>query len=575
MYYRSFEIRNYRAIDHVAIDLDRRIIPLVGVNECGKSTILQAIFCFDSTNDGEEDGKHFKDIKNLYKTDSSIAPTVMATIVATPDELKKAVGEMVSKWEIDYIDSLDDPEEDADFLPEYKSAVTQEDKPIILSMQRNLSTKKYSFANYFDKLPPEFQHELAEELISCLPFILYNDDFNDRPPNFVPITETGKNLTGWEAIFDRVFRSANPAYTLAKTLKEPDDKTRKSILSDVEEYLNSALTEEWKRFSPHKAKISTSLSIDTDEKKFVIMIEDQLNGKRRYFNVSNRSKGFIWYYNFIMKVRFNPKHTLNIKDTVFLLDEPGSYLHETAQSSLCKKLKNISSREGVVVYCTHSPRLLALEHVPLNNIYIVEKTAKQYISAKRLSEYKSSLTKNTAMQPVYEALMQPEYELVQRQESLVCVEGIYDKYAIELFADIPEACRLFPSTCAEAIINNIQYFVAYDKAYVALWDNDEEGKRCLGKAKKLFGEHESLHFLLLPSKNAGKRRMEEMFTSEDMDMFRSELKLPPEAKYESIISGLYFSSEAVKNHAKNHLSQESKHNFEILSQMLKKSFDNT
>ena len=470
---------------------------------------------------------------------------------------------------------MDDTEEAEDLLNEYKSAVAQKKAPITIAMQRNLLTKMYSFANYFDKLPSKLQNELGDALIGYLPYILYNDDFNDRPPNFIAITENGKNLSGWEAIFNRVFQSTNAAYTLAGTLKEQDEKTRKSILSDVEEYLNSALTEEWKRFSPNKAKISTSLAINADEKQLIIMIEDQLNGKRRYFDVSNRSKGFIWYYNFIMKVRFNPKHTSNIKDTVFLLDEPGSYLHETAQSSLCKKLKDISLQEGVVVYCTHSPRLLAPEYVPLNNIYIVEKTAKKYISAKKLSEYKSSWTTNTAMQPIYEALMMPEYELVRQDEKLLCVEGIYDKYSIELFVDIPEACRLFPSTCAEAIINNIQYFIAYDKSYVALWDNDEEGKRCFGKAKKLFGEIESSHFLLLPSKAVGKRRMEEMFTSEDMDMFRTELKLPPEAKYESIISGLYFAPKAVRDHAKNRLSQESKNNFTVLSQMLKKCFDNT
>ena len=42
MKYKSFTIEKYRAISKgLTIDLSSRIIPLVGVNECGKTTILQ------------------------------------------------------------------------------------------------------------------------------------------------------------------------------------------------------------------------------------------------------------------------------------------------------------------------------------------------------------------------------------------------------------------------------------------------------------------------------------------------------------------------------------------------------
>lgn len=79
MHYKSFEIKNYRAIGHVIVNLDRRMIPLVGVNECGKTTILQAIFCFDSTNDNEQDEKHFKDNRGYLA-----APQRLRNIFHTP-----------------------------------------------------------------------------------------------------------------------------------------------------------------------------------------------------------------------------------------------------------------------------------------------------------------------------------------------------------------------------------------------------------------------------------------------------------------------------------------------------------
>lgn len=53
MKYLSFTITNYRGISEpLTIDLQKSsLVPLIGINECGKTTILQAIYCFDYIND--------------------------------------------------------------------------------------------------------------------------------------------------------------------------------------------------------------------------------------------------------------------------------------------------------------------------------------------------------------------------------------------------------------------------------------------------------------------------------------------------------------------------------------------
>ena len=503
MRYKSFEIENYRAIkDKVIIDLEKRIIPLVGVNECGKTTILQAIFCFDHENDDEYEGKHLKDIKSLYETGSSFNAKITANIETSVDELDEIVSEIVTNYKSSHPDTAEE-----DFA-EYDKLMSSSAKNDLFSIVRDIGTKKYSFGSLFTELSDETQDKLCKEIISYLPYILYNDDFMDRPQNEITISTSKSRLSGWEAIFNRVFQSTDPSYSLNATINEPNSKIRSSIIADVEEFLNSSLTNEWTKFGPKKQKISTSLELDVEKRCLKITIKDELNGKKRYFDISNRSKGFIWYYNFIMKIRFNPKYTYNAKDTVFLLDEPGSYLHEVAQSNLCEKLKDISDKEEIVVYCTHSPRLLSPDHIPINNVLIVDKSNNGQISVASLTTYKTTSKQNTALQPIYEALMVPEYECVKKDEKLLCVEGIYDKYSIEMFVDLPENCRVFPSVNANSIINNIQYFLAYQKPYIALWDNDTEGKKCRGIAKKNFGIIESENFLLLPEpKGKSKRRM--------------------------------------------------------------------
>ncbi len=71
MRYKKFIIRNYRAITGpLVIDLDKKsLVPIIGINESGKTTILHAIYAFDCFNDKfNEGGRHLEDTVNLYRT---------------------------------------------------------------------------------------------------------------------------------------------------------------------------------------------------------------------------------------------------------------------------------------------------------------------------------------------------------------------------------------------------------------------------------------------------------------------------------------------------------------------------
>jgi hypothetical protein len=76
------------------------------VNECGKTTILQAILCFDESNDKENDGEHLLDIHNLYETDNSLPPKIAACITATPKELISILGTYFSSIKTEKDDEL-------------------------------------------------------------------------------------------------------------------------------------------------------------------------------------------------------------------------------------------------------------------------------------------------------------------------------------------------------------------------------------------------------------------------------------------------------------------------------------
>lgn len=607
MQYNKFVIKNYRAIKGpLEVDLKNKIIPLVGINECGKTTILQAIFAFDYANDELNNGTHIHDISNLYELDDDLCE-IKAFIEVKKEEIIKIIDQLISQNNNNKIlntgkmETMDQESDDWKKLNRQnlkmesfnnifnliKEKITNKyENNFQMEIIRELSDVnglKYRIADKnLEKIDgyEEVEEAMAVEIVKMLPPILYSDDFNDRPDSEVILTDSGRS-SEWERIYSRVFSNAlnKEGYSIY-SLYDVEDRRRKSTLFDVSEYLSNNLTEAWSRFSNEKKKITISFDIQeikNESTKRILKIDiiENIDGKDRTFRISDRSKGFIWYYNFIMKIQFNPKQDLT-ENTIFLLDEPGSYLHETAQNELCKKLVEISKKEGVVLYCTHSPQLLNPMYIPLNTIKIVSKS-KSKISCSTIGNVKTNSTKKSAFQPIYEALQIPEFSKIDDEMRIVIVEGIYDKYSLELFSDVEDKIIFFPSANAKSICDNIQYFIAFNKPYMALWDNDGEGKNSLEKAKKYFGIYESKNFYVLPDAHCKEVvRMEEMFEEEDFKMIKSILNIPENSSYEITIGTLYYSEnrDELLKQIKEKISDKTKISFIKLNSIIKEHFSN-
>ena len=588
MKYDQFEINNYRAIKGpLKISLKNKIIPLVGINECGKTTILQAIFAFDYSNDNLNESKHIKDIKNLYKLEDETCE-IKATISASKSKLISIVDSIIVKNVTQQNNGLDtnntnSTESNDDNNSIYSKIIEvlnklADDEIIEITISRVLTEDEnyyYMSCKQLNKIEgfEKIQKEVSRIIVYHMPPILYSDDFNDRPSGEVELTTTGDS-SEWERIYLRVFNNAlkRNDFKIISLFNE-DPRRRKSTLNDVSKYLSNNLTDAWSRFSSEKKKITIQFELEEIENKKVLQINivENINGDDRVFGITDRSKGFIWYYNFIMKIQFNPKQNYNENNTIFLLDEPGSYLHETAQNELCKKLVEISEGEGYVIYCTHSPQLLNPKYIPLSTINIVNKT-KSRITCTQISSYKTKSTQTTAFQPVYEALQIPEFKVIDKNVSIVAGEGIHDKYSIEMFCDLPENTIVFGSSNAKSLHDNIQYFIAFSIKYVAIWDNDLEGVTYCETAKKDFGLFESDNLICLPNLfRKSKVRMEEMFEPEDMALINRTIGLPEDASYSLAISNLYYHKdrEKILKKIKPNLSKKCTANFANLSSTIK------
>lgn len=535
MKYAKFTLKDYKAIaGELEIDIRKSLLPVIGINESGKTSILWGIFAFDSNNDTLNDGRHMKNVGNLYRTSNRGEASIIADIEATKEEL------------VDIVDEIDGT---AETTAEAKAEVKKFKRALsswagIIRIKRNLITKTYSIENAELKAFPHLALLVINECMASTPYILYFDDFRDTIHEEIMIEGEATSPKGWLAIIEQLFKKTNPSYSVFK-LKETEELQRKSIMADVCKILNNTLAKEWEKFTLEEgSRLDVDIQYAATENKLNLFIKENIAGNDRYFGIQDRSKGFYWFFNFVMKLEFNPKvRSMDDKDTIYLLDEPGSYLHSSAQAKLCEKLASLS-QNNVVIYCTHSHYLLDPDKIPLSYIKIAQKSGDGSVKLVSLPEYKDDQKdKRLAIQPIIDALKIKPFITDFNFEYLCIVEGIYDYYIFEMFQGEDHNLKFLPAVNADSLKYFISIAIGWRVKYVAMWDNDAEGKKEFAKAQGFFGEREAKKFLLLPSENLRKKSfiLQDLFAGGDLKMIKQELGIPTNTAFERTILMLYFS----------------------------------
>lgn len=242
-----------------------------------------------------------------------------------------------------------------------------------------------------------------------------------------------------------------------------------------------------------------------------------------------------------MKLEFNPKGFSGVDvGAIYVLDEPGSYLHASAQEKLCKKLKQLSQK-NVVIYCTHSHHLLNPEVIPFSTIKISEKDGLGEVRLYSVHEYSGTVKqRQSAFQPIHDALHIAPFSFEFGKQRVLIVEGIVDYYLFDMFRGDKEY-RVLPGVGADSVLYQVSLMIAWGVDYRVVWDNDESGRKSRDKAIRSFGPVEGgKRFWLLPL--IGKRRktiIQDFVDSQDLRYFRDFLQLPKNASFDKTITAVY------------------------------------
>ncbi|QFS93794.1 recombination protein F [Mycobacterium sp. THAF192] len=531
MRYTKFAFENFKGIEKMEIPLEGDVTTLIGLNESGKTTILEAIFCFsygaedlDAINPNLaslRDPEQWIPISKRANFNDSVR--IQATVELSEEDKRQIVSQMKSEHNATIVE-----------IPStivitelYKFENSRHTKTrrtwgLALKGKTGRQTKVRTFSPdgpewqaavkiIADRLPPiwyfpNFLFELPER------FELNLDDAADP--------EVKDRNRFYRSTFEQILAdlgyNANLDTHVVERLKsdnKSDQRSLSAVLLDMGRTITTTIFEGWNRiFGRPPSAQEVELAADSDAES-PAYLELRIKGPDGYYDLSERSLGFRWFFMFLLMTSFHGK-TGSSQKPLFLLDEPASNLHSKAQAELLKSFEKLLDRCSLM-YTTHSHHLINLRW--LDSAFVVKNSAlgslemndylslrmgnRTSISAVRYREFVSK-------HPDQQSYFQPVLDLLEYRPStlepvpnVVLVEGKSDFYLIRYMIDVigvKREIRTVPGGGAGSLDPVIRLHIGWGKSFVVLLDGDQPGQDQKRRYETEFGPMLTQRCVLLP-----------------------------------------------------------------------------
>lgn len=514
MKYASFHIKNFKGIDELTLDLDvegkQKIFTLVGLNESGKTTILEAIdFLQAATPAGQEHTVIPKSKKGNFNDAVSVSAKIR--LDAEDERLIREVAKK-SGFKIKEDVPLRTIEIEKRHAFASSSYDSQDSGDCWTLDMPGCEKGKSRVKDVSDS--PAFEAVTSFIKSSLLPPIIYYPNFLTKFPQRIYLQarpSEDSEQAFYRAVLQDILDSLEGGYTIDKhliariqSLDDQDQESLNVVLNKVAAKITTVVFKNWEDLFDSRGKqkqiiIKNGLEA-VDGANYPYLDIKLKEGSDEYF-IAERSLGFTWFFSFLLFTEFRKNRVKDHGEILFLIDEPASNLHSTAQSKLLRTFERIVSRSKLI-YTTHSHHLINPEW--LEGAYIVKNKAVDYeenildfdalktdISATPYKQFAAEHPdQHTYFQPILDTLeYQPsDLELVPE---IVIVEGKNDfytfKYIHDHFFNDKFDLHFYPGNGAGKNGGVIRLYVAWGRKFVVLMDGDEAGRNAKVKYSEEIG----------------------------------------------------------------------------------------
>lgn len=391
---KSATINKYKSYtQEQTVNIESDITTLVGKNESGKTAFLEALaksnyfiddenFKFDEVHDfprnelkkHQRSGEELEVIVCTYLIDSKTFKEIESALcegvlsrnefsVASKYKGGRTWGRISSNEKL-YLKSLKEKlklsEDQAKKVVEFETVRNLVETE--LTDEDNLQTvKKYLIDNIVSRghdWHSKLDGFIVKNYLSPrLPRYWYFDEYHELPSR-VSVDAIRNNLASTE-LPQKQLDTAKALFELAVIdINELASSTSfESFIAELEATSNEITDQIFEYWSTNN-QLAIEFKIEHKERggnqppEKILDIRVKNNKHRVSLPLKNRSKGFNWFFSFI--VWFSKIQDEKDKNFILLLDEPGLNLHASAQADLLRFINDLSS-EYQLIYTTHSP----------------------------------------------------------------------------------------------------------------------------------------------------------------------------------------------------------------------------
>ncbi|MGE7155324.1 AAA family ATPase [Methylorubrum rhodesianum] len=550
MRFTGFSIQNFKGIETAHLSLTpagANVYTLIGLNESGKTTVLEAISTFD-----------------LYNDDT--APARLAVGETRPHPVSFVPKQLKSNFSGDVIITahleLESGEKEAiikDVEENFKAKVDVENVPTQFTMVRvfrfansdyrrllysigiTLVAKKKG-ARKFESIASndEIWKYFATIINNKIPQIVYFPTFLFNPPEKIelnpgeseqPINKLYREIIDNVAkslprpldiqkhIVDRVINEENIAEKIISIILLAPDKQEQinASLNELSSHLSDTVFERWSKifggnFTGREIILRLGVSGESPDHK--VHVDFSLKDRKSIYSISERSLSFRWFFSFLLFTIYRVSAS-GERSTLFLLDEPASNLHSAAQLQLIESFPKIATGNNQIIYSTHSHYMINPEW--LDQAFIVSNHAIDYsdvnderaltgkthtnISIRKYREFVgSNPDKITYFQPVLDKLDVAPSKLDALRPAVI-LEGKGDYILIEygrrVMIESSTSYSILPTRGATGMDELIGLHIAWGSKFAVCLDGDREGVKAAEKYKENWASIEKNIFTLI------------------------------------------------------------------------------
>ncbi|GII62876.1 hypothetical protein Skr01_29610 [Sphaerisporangium krabiense] len=574
MLYKQFRFKNYKGIQDLTLPLNQGVTTLIGLNESGKTTILEAIFCFS------RGAKNVEDINPSIALRRSVESWI-------PVSRRANFNDVISISAVVTLDEKDKQEIRHFALEKYDLRLTNVPSEISIEERYNFENSRYApikaarvpraiwsiqiagtkgrqrKPRTYGAKEKEWQG-IVRHVQERLPKIWYFPDFLfELPERFVlsdaravnanaalrdVVTSTGTVVRHnreharnrlYREIFENITVRLGYGATLethvVRRLQSGDKADRRSlnaILLDMGRLITETVFGGWNRIlgrPPMAQEVQIDAELEADGTPF---LELKIKDADGYHDLSERSLGFRWFFMFLLMTSFQSTSDSEPKPLI-LLDEPASNLHSSAQAELLKSFEKLIENCSLI-YSTHSHHLINVRW--LDSAYVVKNSAlgsadfSAYLSAKASErssisaiKYKKFVSEN----PGQTSYVQPVLDILHYRPSVlepvpevILVEGKSDFYALRYMNEIigiGSDLKMVPGGGAGSLDALIRLHIGWGKSFLVLLDGDAEGKKQYERYEREFGTLVADRCIMLPHACGDEqiRELEDLFSKRD------------------------------------------------------------